>query len=163
LAEDKEDENPSKDLNKNVEKPEAKDGEVIPGSQYNEELARETIVALITEYTERPDLLIDAIERHDPGFIKKMNDLSLERNERSYESRFKFGEKQAYRGMYQSEIAAIAVFIALFALIFTKQISLFNFLGLGIFYAITQGGEFGFHKIIDSIGEIASRLKGKGD
>jgi hypothetical protein len=31
------------------------------------------IAAQLNHYTDRPDLFLEAIERHDPGFIKKMN------------------------------------------------------------------------------------------
>jgi hypothetical protein len=31
------------------------------------------IAAQLNHFTDRPDLFLEAIEKHDPGFIKKMN------------------------------------------------------------------------------------------
>ena len=55
-----------------------KDGEILPpeiSGQEKENVDELNIYAQIansiSNYTNRPDLLMDAIERHDPGFIKE--------------------------------------------------------------------------------------------
>ena len=65
-------------------------------------------IALISQYTERPDLLIDALERNDPGFVKRMNGKAEARSEKMAGARFWFGGIQAYSGLIVS-IAAAAI------------------------------------------------------
>ncbi len=37
-----------------------------------------SIPALVSDYTNRPDLFLAEVERHDPGFIMRMNQSSIE-------------------------------------------------------------------------------------
>ena len=125
------------------------------------------LVQLISEeYTERPDLLVDAMEKYDPGCTKEINTQLREQLDLEIQAQkdlAEFNKTNAYRCMYQSEIAAGSVILAIFVLIIMKAATFFNILALGILYAITQGGEIGFRKIAESVGDIASRFKGGGD
>lgn len=62
-----------------------KDGEILgpegpQGAQQSPE--GDNYIALISQYTERPDLLIDTLEKHDPGFIARMNKKAEDRADR---------------------------------------------------------------------------------
>ncbi len=54
------------------------------------------VLALIANYTERPDLLLEVVEKHDPGFIKRMNQNAEAGAVEFRKSRFNFGRFQAY-------------------------------------------------------------------
>lgn len=60
------------------------DATSVPGNIYAD------IAAQINQYTDRPDLFLEAIERHDPGFIKGMNDEAREFSRKNRLSRFYF-------------------------------------------------------------------------
>jgi len=115
------------------------------------------LVAMISNYTDRPDLLIAEIEKHDPGFVKRMNEGTEARAERSETARFYFGKRQAYASLALSIFAAVFVLGLLAALIMTQQATFWNIMGVGLVYAITQGGSFGFNRIIDAIAALVER------
>ena len=117
------------------------------------------ITTYLTQYTDRPDLLLNVIEQHDPGFIKSVNESAKKFSEEARDSRFRFGKIQAYSGLSVSIIAAAVVLIALVYLIYTGNISFLNFVGLAVFYAITQGGSGGFIRIIKACEKLISGAK----
>jgi hypothetical protein len=117
------------------------------------------IKANITHYTERPDLLLEVLEKYDKGFIKAINAESIRQSESTRESRFRFGEIQAYSALGVSVLAAFITLFGAMYLIHTNQAGLLNFLGLSILYAVTQGGTRGFLKIIDGIQKLATKIK----
>lgn len=119
------------------------------------------IAAQINQYTDRPDLLLEVVEKHDPGFIKSMNEESREFARESRRSRFVFGKIQAYSAIAISALAALVVLLCLWYLIETEQAGFLTFIGLAIFYAITQGGLKGFLKIIDGVRHAIAKLQGK--
>ena len=65
-------------------------------------------LALVSNFTERPDLLIAEVEKHDPGFIKRMNGSAQSHSERFREVGFKFGRRQAYMSLTVQVIAAVS-------------------------------------------------------
>lgn len=119
------------------------------------------IVAQINQYTDRPDLLIEAIERHDPGFIKSMNEESREFAKKSRNSKFNFGRVQAYTSVVVQVLAAIAIFYVLILMAQNNHLNIWLLIGLGILFAITQSGMSGFLKIVGQISHMIRGSKGK--
>ena len=126
-------------------------------SDAGKELAVTNINALVNAYTERPDLLIDALEKHDPGFVQTMNEDARDKANRFHESKFKFGERQAYASMGIGIATPVAIFGAIFYLIYLGKLTFWLLVGFLLFFAVTQGGLSGFHKIIDAISRLMGR------
>ena len=126
------------------------------------DLAKSNFLAVISQYTERPDLLIDTLEKHDPGFVKRMNAAAQNRAEKSSAARFRFGQIQAYVGLGIASIASLLVIGALFFMIFLGHTSILAILGLAVFFAVTQGGASGFMTIIRSIATMVGKGSSKG-
>ncbi|SFD16932.1 hypothetical protein [Salipiger profundus] len=131
------------------------DPEVLNGLSGNDEQAGyiQNILALVDNYSDRPDLLIAEIEKHDPGFVKRMNEASERDSEELRKSRFKFGRFQAYVGVGISVLAAIAVLAAV-VLAVINAAGFGTIIALAVLYAVTQGGTRGFRKIIDSVVDL---------
>jgi len=125
----------------------------MPPSVYAE------IAAQINQYTDRPDLLLETIERHDPGFIKGMNDETREFAKKSRASRFNFGRAQAYTSLVLSLLVALGILGCVFYTIYNNTASAWVIIALAIFYAITQSGLSGFRKIAHQIAEIVGKQK----
>ena len=115
------------------------------------------IVANLTEYTERPDLLLDVIEKHDPGFVKKMNQSAYDHSEQTRQGRYTFGVWQAYLALATRVISALVLLTAVIIAVLKGTAGLWLLLGLGVLFAITQGGNSGFSKIIDSLAKLFDR------
>jgi len=114
-------------------------------------------LAQISNYTDRPDLLIDAIENHDPGFVQRMNAESEEFAKKQRDSMFGFGKFQAYSGSF---LAIIAALVTLGLIAWTVVAESFSWtLGVFfiVFYAVTQGGSSGFATVIDSVKSLFGR------
>jgi hypothetical protein len=126
-----------------------KDGDVL-GPEAPEPDAKfgDNYIALISQYTDRPDLLIDALERHDPGFVKEMNANSKKRSERTAEAQFYFGRNQAYAGLAVSVVAAIIILGILAFAVIEGTAGFGIIVALALFYAVTQGGPSGFMALI---------------
>ncbi|MEM6589271.1 MAG: hypothetical protein AAF641_12550 [Pseudomonadota bacterium] len=121
------------------------------------------IALLISQYTERPDLLIDAMEHHSPGFVKKFNEKAQERADNSADARFRFGQIQAYTGLGVSVVAAFATLgMAVYAIVYRDDV-LLSLLALGLFYAITQGGRTGFSDLTRAIAHWIGSKSEKDD
>ena len=142
----------------NDDAPEGQEGEVLPplDEALEDPSLRQTFLALVSNYTDRPDLLIAEIEKHDPGFVKRMNEASEEHAKEERESRFKFGRFQAYAGVGLSVVAAIAV-LGILGLAVFKGTGFWVIVGLALFYAVTQGGSVGFSRLIDAVSHLVSR------
>lgn len=117
------------------------------------------IAAQINQYTDRPDLFLETIEKHDPGFIKKMNDSARLYSKRSREQRFRFGKIQSYTALSLSLIAALIICAALVLMIYLGYANFWTIVGLAIFYAVTQGGSRGFGSIISAISTAVSEFR----
>ena len=136
---------------------EASSGEVLRPLPDKPDPASTNLIALIKNYTDRPDLFLAEVEKHDPGFTKRMNEASENRATRTETARFYFGKRQAYSALFLSVIAALAVLIVLYVMVSSEQATFWNLLGLGVFYAITQGGVLGFNKLIDGMSALIGR------
>ena len=117
------------------------------------------VLAIISNYTERPDLLLEVVEKHDPGFIKRMNQNAEDGAKRFRESRFRFGRFQAYTTLAIQVIAALTLlgFVG-FALV-NGQLNFWLLIAFAVFYAVAQGGRGGFVEIAKG---LAALLGGKG-
>lgn len=107
-------------------------------------------------YTERPDLLIEALEKYDPGFVARMNSNAEEGAKQFRESRFKFGRSQAYSSLLIQIIAAIAVLFMAVYLVVSEQASFGNLIACAAFFAVTQGGRSGFLEIAKGLAGLLS-------
>lgn len=131
-----------------------------PGPVDTEQNAAHQILALVDNYTERPDLLIDTLERHDPGFVRRMHAITEEEAAESRKERNRFGKFQAYLGLFASFIGAICI-IAFIGLAVFLGSSFLTIIALGVVFAITQSGTAGFSRIIEAI--VSHVRKGNGD
>ena len=110
-------------------------------------------IALISQYTERPDLLIDALERHDPGFIKKMNEIAAARADRMSGAKFWFGGVQAYAGLFVSVAAAAVLLASIVFMVVNGKIEFWSVIALAVFSAVTQRGPSGFVELCKGIAD----------
>lgn len=113
------------------------------------------------DYTERPDILIDALEKHDKGFVKKLNRITLDDLEKDKNDRFLFSKRQAYISLGISSIAAIALLGLAFYMVFKGIIGFLPFLGLAVFYAVTQSGFEGLGAIAAALAKAVLKVTGK--
>lgn len=121
------------------------------------------ITAQISQYTDRPDLLLEVIEKHDPGFVASINKDAAEFSKKTRDTRFNFGKHQAYGSLAVQVIAALALIGAVFFLIHTNNFNFSNALGIAIIYAVSQGGIRGFLKIISGVTDAIGKGKTEGD
>lgn len=117
------------------------------------------IAAQINQYTDRPDLLLETIEKHDPGFIAAMNAEAKEFAKKSRQSKFNFGRVQAYTSLVVAVIAALAILGGLLYTLIQGTGTLWVIIGLAIFFAISQSGLSGFLKIAHSISKAVASIK----
>ncbi len=140
----------------------AKQGEVLPPEKEKPSSnTRVDIRALIAHFSERPDLMLGAIEKHDKGFIKRMNK-RIEADEiRTRESRFQFGKYQAYTSLVIRVMAALFCLYLLYLAVTGGGLAFFVIIAVTVFYAISQNGTEGFYEIAKALAQrITSRSKG---
>lgn len=130
------------------------EGEVVPESAPTPPSGEANWLALVSNYTERPDLFLAEVEKHDPGFTARMNKDAQERAQRTESARFAFSKFQAYSAVLVSIGAAGALLYILFKVIESNKAGFWTILGLAIFYAITQGGLTGFERIAHAVARI---------
>lgn len=120
----------------------------------------QTLVALVSQYTERPDLFLSEIEKHDPGFIARMNKAVEEHATQFRAGRYKFGQFQAYASLI---VAVLAALIVLGTIIYAVSLGagFFTILALVICYAVTQGGSRGFGRIVDGLVNLIAKFRDK--
>ncbi|MFV1529210.1 MULTISPECIES: hypothetical protein [unclassified Phaeobacter] len=133
-----------------------KDGEILPEESPELPTDNANWLALISNYTERPDLFLAEVEKHDPGFIKRMNEDARQRSERNEAGRFFFGKHQAYATLSVMVLAAIVLLLLLGIAVWNGQ-GFWTIIALGVVYAITQGGTFGFYRVIDSLSQLIGK------
>ena len=141
-----------------------KSGEILPpdaGQAKADEVGlSQTLLALVNNYTDRPDLLLAEIEKHDPGFIKRMNEASERDSSELRDARFHFGKAQAYTSLVVSVLAAFAV-LGMGFLAIHKGAGFGTLIALGALYAISQGGTRGFSRLVDAVSHLIGRAKGE--
>lgn len=140
-----------------------KDGEILPPesteAKADENGLSQAFLAFVSNYTDRPDLLIAEIERHDPGFVKRMNAAAEKDSAELRGARFRFGKHQAYAALAVSVIVALAITAAVFYAI-SKGAGFGTLIALGAFFAISQGGSRGFSRLVEAVSELIGRSKG---
>lgn len=134
--------------------------EILPPEDVNAsnaEMPTNLLLAQVSNYTNRPDLFLEAIEKADPGFIKRMNADAENFGKKARKTMFTFGKRQAYTGLVVSFIAAICLLGVLAYAVIFNDIGFFKILALGIVFAISQAGTAGFSKIAASISSIVGK------
>ena len=130
-------------------------GKVLPPNP--PDVNKTNILAVFTEFHERPDLLLDAIEKRSPGATKRM----AEEAERVYQSRFRFGEIQAYTGLAIRVVSALSCPVLFYLIVTGDGAKFWPIVALTAFFAVTQSGKAGFLRICQAIAElIAKSVKG---
>ena len=127
--------------------------EVLGPEGIEDQTAANYYLAQVSNYTDRPDLLLAEIEKHDPGFVKRMNEASERDAAEMRKARFRFGERQAYAGLTVSVLAALALLATVFIAVWNEQ-GFWTIIALGLVYAITQGGSRGFNRLIEGIQQM---------
>lgn len=143
-------------MNESAEDP--KEGEVLPKHAPTPPSDEGNWLALISNYTERPDLFLAEVEKHDPGFTKRMNEASAKRAETQDTARFHFGKNQAYTALGISAIAAVTL-LGILGIAVWKEAGFWTIIGLAIFYAISQGGSMGISAVVSAVSEFISRIR----
>lgn len=141
-----------------------KSGDVLGPSAPNQEVtAGDLHLALVNQYTERPDLLIEALERNDPGFVKKLNEKIEERAEKTSKRRFRFSTIQAYATLSVQVIAALCLLFLCGFAIYKLDSPFWPLIALGVVYAITQSGPSGFIEMCRGLADLLRSRKPDGD
>lgn len=147
-----------------------KGGEVLPPDKANSEKESgdsvniyAQIAETISNYTNRPDLLLDAIEKHDPGFIKRLTNSAQEYSEKLRNDRFYFGKWQAYVSLVIQSIAALVVLGAIVYSIYIGAASFWLVVALGLIYVVSQSGTSGFSRLTRAISTFIERHRSNGD
>ena len=118
------------------------------------------IQALVQNYTNRPDLLIAEIEKHDPGFVSRMNESSLAHSGRQRQDKLTFAKLQAYTALLLQVAAGLALLASMsYAVISEHGGLLWTAIGLALFYGVAQSGSSGFSKIAASFEKITEKFK----
>jgi hypothetical protein len=142
-----------------------KSGEILPPDEESggtEGLVTPSILALISNYTDRPDLFLAEVEKHDPGFTKRMNASAERHSEQLRQGKYDFGKRQAYVALAVSALSAGAILIILGLSVWKGQ-GFWAIIGLAAFYAVTQGGSFGFSQITEACAALIKKMTGKTD
>ena len=153
----------SQELNGDAESP--KIGEVLPPDREpggTDGFLAPSILALISNYTDRPDLFLAEVEKHAPGFTKRMNASAERHSEQLRQGKYDFGKRQAYVALSVSALSAGAILFILGLAVWKAQ-GFWAIIGLAAFYAVTQGGSFGFSQIIEACAALIGRVRGNSD
>lgn len=152
-------ERPDGDLKQSTEATSPSD--VLPPEKGNSGDTSVDIAALVHHYTDRPDLLINALEAHDPGFVKTFNASARQHQERVRGSRHRFGKVQAYTSLGIQSIAAISILAILGFAVYSGSATFWTIIALAVFYAISQSGPGGFKKIVTAVHKAVTDHKSK--
>ncbi len=112
------------------------ESEIMPPEAGGDET---NVYAIIQHFSSNPEKMLEVLEQHDPGFIKHFNKKSEAFADKSRESRFRFGEIQAYTSLLLRVIAVVGASLALFYAIYSKA-GLGTYLGIVLFMAVANGG-----------------------
>lgn len=133
------------------------DGEVVPDQSPLPPQTGDNWLSVVSNYTERPDLFLAEVEKHDPGFIARMNKDTETRAKETEEVRFKFSKHQAYASLVVSVVAALVILGAAWRYMGSGSVSFWPLIALGIFYAISQGGNLGFDKVVTALSGLLNK------
>lgn len=105
-------------------------------------------------YTEHPEKLLAVLEEHDPGFIKTLNEKTLEGFSEDKKDRQLFAKRQAYVSLGVGVFSVVAIFALAFYMVANGNLGFFSIIALAIFYAITQSGIDGFIEIAKGVAKV---------
>jgi hypothetical protein len=117
------------------------------------------LLAQISNYTNRPDLFLAEIEKHDPGFIKRMNKSAENHADKLQGSMFNFGRFQAYFALIFNSLMGCGLIAFIGWNVVKGEPKFWVIIALCIGFAITQGGTAGFSAITGAI----AKAVGKGN
>jgi len=115
-------------------------------------------LALVDNYTDRPDLLIAEIEKHDPGFIKRFMASAEAHSSQLRDGKFNFGKRQAYTALAIRAVAAVS-FLLLMALAVQKDAGFWTIIALVIGFAVSQDGASGFSTITKAVADAIQKRR----
>ena len=140
------------------------DHEILPPDPTGgkDESAANFYLAQVSNYTDRPDLLIAEIEKHDSGFVKRMNAASERDASQRRDARFKFGKIQAYSGLAVSVISAVSLLVIIGIAVWFDR-GFWSIVGLGLVFAITQSGSHGFSRLVEGVRDLVAGKKNPSD
>lgn len=130
------------------------DGEepqLIPPDDPTANAATQILLAEVRNYTDRPDLFLETVERHDPGFIKRLNEGAEQHAKKLRHSTFNFGRFQAYTVLLVQVALSFATIGVLAMAVIYNQAGASTIISLGIVLAIILSGPSGFGAIAETI------------
>jgi len=136
------------------------EGQVVdPAEVSSDSDIKQHILAQINQFSERPDLFLETIEKHSPGFIKALVEDFKTVEKRDNDARYKFGKFQAYIGLIIQGLSGLVGLFGFIALIFTNQFGFGSAVGVTLFFAVSQGGVSGFQRIAEAFANILNKQK----
>jgi hypothetical protein len=130
------------------------DGEeprLLPPTDAATSSATQILLAEVRNYTDRPDLFLETIETHDPGFIKRLNADAEKHAEKLRTSTFNFGRFQAYAVLFVQVVLSFATISVLAVAVIYNQAGATTIISLGVVLAIILSGPSGFGAIAQTI------------
>lgn len=112
------------------------------------------VFAKISQINDRLDLIISAVEEHNPGFIKRASDKIEQYDEVYRQKRFYFGDKQAYTSLALRWIGIIFCFSVSGYVIWQDSVGFWTTTFIIVLLAVSQSGVAGFMKITAGFLEI---------
>lgn len=136
-------------------KNDGEDPQIIPpdeaASSAATSAATQILLAEVKNYTDRPDLFLETIERHDPGFIKRLNADAEDHAGKLRHSTFNFGRFQAYTVLFVQVVLSFVTIGVLAMAVIYGQAGASTIISLGIVLAIILSGPSGFGAIAETI------------
>ena len=136
-------------------KNDGEDPQIIPpdeaASSAATSAATQILLAEVKNYTDRPDLFLEMIERHDPGFIKRLNADAEDHAGKLRHGTFNFGRFQAYTVLFVQVVLSFVTIGVLAMAVIYGQAGASTIISLGIVLAIILSGPSGFGAIAETI------------
>ena len=115
------------------------------------EIKKPQIHALINQFDEKPELVLQKLEKISPGTINRIITRAEEHAKAAHQAKVRFENIQEYLGIFLKTTAA---FVILGCLVYSFIYDSFRIgwaVAFVIAYGITQSGTSGFKKIVESI------------
>ena len=118
-----------------------------------------TIVNFLAQFGDRPDLLIETLEKNDPGFIKRVNEMGLVIASSQQTKQDAFARLNAYATMVVSLSSCLMLIGAVYYALWLKA-GFMSLIAIGFMLVALLGGPRGWGRISES---IAKRVFSRGD
>ena len=144
---------------KNPKKPQSKNKpDILPPEDADNASSGDVVLQMLVQnFPENPAEVLDGLEKHDPGFTKRMIKRNEEFDKQEREVRFAFGKWQAYTTLALKSICVVGAVLAIFLAIYQNAGFLY-IIALAIFLAVAQGGSPVWRAIAEA---IAARINPK--